>query len=271
MSTLAQQQQALLQSVRAASFDDAIENIANYVYGTAARGLKAYQANGHAMAERALRAAYPVLTQLLGPESLDALARAFWHSHPPVRGDLAQWGDGLADFVRAAEQLAGEPYLPDVVSVEWALHVCTGAADQAMDAASFALLTQQDPDDLTLRLAPGCAVVPSAWPVASIVSAHLEAQGCVPDLRQVGQRLRAGVAETALVWRADWQPRVREALAGEAEFVRALLVGRSLGAAMDAAPALDFNAWLPLAAQTQLLLGAQLVAPGVFPLTESSP
>jgi hypothetical protein len=255
MSTLAEQQQALLAALLAHPAQDAIETIATHVTKPWARGLKAYQTNGHALAERALQAAYPVLTQLLGEDSLGDLARAFWHARPPVCGDLARWGAGLAAFVAASEQLADEPYLADVARVEWALHHSTSAADQPGDPTSFSLLMQHDPAQLHMRLAPGCAVLPSAWPVVSIVNAHLEA---TPSLEEAGQRLRAGVTETALVWRAGLQPRVREAMAGEADFLTTLLAGRSLSAALDAAPALDFNAWLPLAVQSQLLLGVSL-------------
>jgi len=204
-----------------------------------------------------VQAAYPVLTQLLGVESLSALARALWHAHPPLRGDLAQWGGELADFVRVSEQLATEPYLADVARVEWALHRSASAANPTPDHASFALLLQHDPAALQLRLAPGCVVVPSQWPVASIVGAHLEqTPGQHLDLREVRLRLRAGVAEAAVIWRAELRPCVREAVAGEAAFVAALLDGLSLGAALDAAPTLDFNAWLAMAVQTRLLLGA---------------
>lgn len=262
MSTLASQQQALLDALFVWPPDDATNNIAFYTSNTWLRGLKVYQANGHALAERALQAAYPVLTQLLGQESLCALARAFWHAHPPVRGDLAQWGAELPDFVRASEQLVGEPYLADVATVEWALHLSASAANQEADAASFALLMQRDPSELHLRLAPGCAVVQSAWPVASIVGAHLDhSPGHPLDLREVGLRLRAAVAEAAVVWRVDLRPRVRAALPGEADFMLAQLKGYGLGDALDAAPALDFNAWLPLAVQTHLLLGAQTLDP----------
>lgn len=258
MSTLASQQQALLDALFAWPPDDATNNIAFHTGNTWLRGLKVYQANGHALAERALQAAYPVLTQLLGQESLCALARAFWHAHPPVRGDLAQWGAELANFVRASEQLGDAPYLADVVTVEWALHRSASAANQEADAASFALLTQLDPSELQLCLAPGCAVAQSRWPVASIVAAHLNHRpDSDPDLREAGRRLRAGVAEAAVVWRAGLQPRVRAAFPGETDFMLALLNGLGLGAALDAAPALDFNAWLPLAVQTHLLLGAQ--------------
>lgn len=256
MRILAAQQQALLDALFNWPADSAAKNIAEYATDMGARGLKAYKANAHALAERSLLAAYPVLAQLLGEESFPALARAFWHAHPPLRGDVAQWGAGLADFVRPSAQLADDPYLADVASVEWALHLCASAANQTSDTASLTLLMQHEPDELHLRLAPGCAVVPSAWPVASIVTAHLNGS---PSLQEAGRRLQAGVAEAAVVWRADLQPRMREALAGEVAFVPALLSGQALGAALDAAPALDFNAWLPLAVQTRLLLGVRAV------------
>ena len=258
MSTLALQQQALLDALFAWPAAEATQDLAAHVSAPSARGLKVYQANGHALAERALQAAYPVLAQLLGDESLCALARAFWHEQPPLRGDLAQWGDGLARFVASSAQLADEPYLADVASVEWALHRCANAADQGADPASLALLLHHDPNALQLMLAPGCLVLASDWPVASILGAHRD---LVPDFAEVGQRLRGGVAEAALVWRARLQPCVRAARAGEADFVQAVLAGRPLDQALDSAPALDFNAWLPNAVQSGLLLGARLVAP----------
>ena len=63
------------------------------------RGLMVNQANGHALAERCLRAAYPVIAQLIGAGSFNALARDLWHSEPPRCGDLAQWGDALPAFL----------------------------------------------------------------------------------------------------------------------------------------------------------------------------
>ena len=252
MSALAAQQQALLDALLVWPRDDDVEKRAISVSRTGARGLKAYQANGHALAERALQAAYPVVTQLLGAESLQALARAFWHAQPPRCGDMAQWGEGLAAFLGASAQLAETPYLADVARVEWALHTCASAADQAADPASFALLMTHDPAELRLVLAPGCQVLTSAWPVASLMDAHRLGN---PSLAEAGQRVREAVAETALVWRAGLRPAVREARAGEAAWVAALLAGQTLAPALDGAPALDFNAWLPHAVQTQLLLG----------------
>ena len=289
MTALARQQQALLAALFAWPRDQAMLNIANYVYDTRARGLKVYQSNGHVLAGRTLRAAYPVLAQLLGADSFAALARAHWHAHPPARGDLAQWGGDLAGFISVSEQLLEEPYLADVARVEWALHTCAGCADRAPEPATFQLLMDHHPAALRLVLAPGCALLHSAWPVASIVTAHrhtnsdakadvhVAAHGAVkapvdvdipahgrPPVHAlsrfdaVGEKLRAGVAETAVVWRAGFQPQVREALPGETKLLAALLDNCSLDDAVGSDASLDFNAWLPMAVQTGLLLGAEL-------------
>lgn len=261
MSRLATQQQALVGALFSLPSDNGIKKIANYVVDTGYRGLKAYQMNARALAERVLQSAYPVLAQLLGDESFAALARAFWHASPPVKGDLAQWGGVLADFVHASEQLADEPYLPDVARVEWAMHASAGRADRAADPATFQWLMTGDPERLRLVLAPGCQVVCSLWPVVSIITAHLADS---PVFDGVSRKLNDRTAEDAVVWRMGHQPRVREALSGEAGLLAALRIGGSLDTALQSAPGLDFNAWLPLAVQTGLLLAVEPI--GVDPV-----
>ena len=251
-SNLAAQQQALLNALLAWPADDAMKEVAALAHPPSGRGLKAYQANGHALAERAVQAAYPVLTQLLGEQSMGALARAFWHAHPPVCGDVARWGAGLADFVQSSEQLADEPYLADVARVEWALHQSASAADQSLDSASFALLTRQDASALRLRLAPGCALVSSSWPVVSIITAHLDAS---PTLEEAGRRLRAGLAECAVVWRQGLRPQLAACSPAETAFVQAVLAGASLLSALEHSGGLAFDQWLPAAVQGGLVVG----------------
>ena len=251
MTTLAAQQQLLLDALLAWPAGDAIKNIATHAQDPRARGLKVYQANGHALAHSALQAAYPVVAQLIGDEGFADLARALWHAQPPARGDVACWGDGLAGFLQTSAQLQDEPYLPDVARVEWALHACAAAPDVEPDLTTLSLLTTHEPEHLQLRLAPGCAVVRSPWPVASIVGAHLEGS---PSMQEAGAQLRRGEAQDAVVWRAGLRPRVRLALAGECDALQLLMGGGSLARALDAAPELDFGQWLPLAVQTGLVM-----------------
>jgi Putative DNA-binding domain len=241
--SLAQTQNSLLERIFAASAE------------TPSRGLAAYRANAHASAERALLTAYPVLAQLMGPENFAYLARDFWHQCPPKRGDLAQWGSALPQFLAASTQLADTPYLADVAAIEWALHACANAADAEPDLASFAALTQHAPDALTLRLAPGAQVLRSVYPAAAITLAHL-GQG---TLDEAAAMLRAGLAHHALVWRQGYAPRLRVLTEPELPFVDALRAGHSLAQALNMTSAdFDFSVWLAAQVRSGLLLGVAL-------------
>jgi hypothetical protein len=194
----------------------------------------------------------------VGDEAFSALSGDFWHIDPPMLGDLAQWGGDLPAFLQHNLQLAGEPYLADVARVEWALHQCALAADCAADLASLALLSTADASALTLRLASGTAMVTSEFPVASIVTAHLHAD---PSLEQAGRMLRDGSAETALVWRQGYRPRVSACGPAEATLLEHILRGSDLLTALEHAPGIAFSAWLTRAVQCGLVLGVAAKGP----------
>lgn len=261
MSALVTRQAALLAALlappRGAHSQTATAALTAALSGRWQRGLAAYQANGHALAERSLLAAYPVVAALVGEDSFAALARDFWHHHPPVRGDLAHWGDALPAFVTSSPQLADVPYLADVARAEWALHRAAGAADALADPASFALLGTTDPEVLTLRLPPGTAVVVSDWPVASLVAAHRHG---TPTLEAVATLVQARQGECAVVWRQDLRPRIGPCSQAAAALLQALLRGAPLLASLDAALAIndrfDLGPWLQAAATEGLALGA---------------
>lgn len=268
-----QEQQALLQLVLGAADGAGLSRWLSA--GDAAqarraqRGLQAYRANGQALAERALAAAYPVLVQLVGAENFAALARHFWAIHPPFCGDMACWGDLLGSFIGASTQLANDPYLADVAQLEWHMHLAGSAADVPPDPASFARLATEDPARITLILGAGVALLASPYPVASIVTAHF-AGG--PSLQQAGQWLSEGRAEHVLVWRQGLQTRVRVSTATEHRLLEALMASQpllnaleTLDDALDTVP-FDFNAWLSEAVQTGLVMGVYSL-----PTTEGNP
>jgi hypothetical protein len=278
MHSLAAQQSALLQTLFAdpgtLSSENTMHLIAIQAINTPARGinevknrgLQVYHANAEVLALRSLQASYPVVHQLIGDDAFALLARDLWHHAPPTHGDVAQWGGGLADLISRIPQLAEEAYLPDVARIEWALHQAATAADAVADLASLALLTQHDPDALTLQLAPGTAVLHSPLPAASVVTAHLYAS---PTFEVVGQKLRALIPESTLVWRQGLRPMAAACPQADALFVQSLLQGGSLTAALEAAiadaaavassSAFDFNLWLPQAAHNGLLQSARLL------------
>lgn len=278
MHSLAAQQSALLQTLFAKPGSLHPENTMHFIayesINTPARGvnkgknrgLQVYQANAEVLAVRSLQASYPVVNQLIGDAAFAMLARDLWHHAPPARGDVAQWGGGLADLISNMSQLVEEAYLPDVARIEWALHQAATATDAVADLASLALLTRHDPDTLTLQLAPGAAVLYSPHPATSVVTAHLYAS---PALDDVGHKFRVQTPESALVWRQGLRPRVACCPQADALFVQTLLRGGSLVAAHEAAGAevdapapdshFDFSIWLPQAAQNGLLVAACLL------------
>lgn len=221
------------------------------------RGIHVYQANAAVLAERTLSSTFPVLAQLIGTTSFEPLARYFWRQHPPQRGDMGQWGEPLAEFLDAAPQLANEPFLGDVARVEWALHRAACAADAALNAASFSLLSEDSPQPVSLAVSPGAYTLESRYPVTSIINAHLSSE---PTLAEVAEWLRIGRGEHALVWRQGFKPRVRTSSAAECALINGLLQSLSLDAALSLAliqdPAFDFNTWLGQAVQTGLVFGA---------------
>ena len=263
MNTLMLQQQSLLDALFARpgspQATSALHQLNTWIEPRASRGLMAYQANGHALAERCLPAAYPVVAQLIGQDSVHALARDLWHRHPPVGGDLAQWGDALPAFLSDNEQLAEARYLADVARVEWALHRAASAPDAEADLPSFGRLSTEDPESLTLWLAPGTALIPSDWPVVSLVTAHTTGG---PTLAEAGQRLRDRLGETALVWRQGWRPCVVACPTSALGMLQALLHGAALTDALGRATAdVDFSDWLTHAVRSGLVIGVADATP----------
>ena len=275
---LVQDQQALLRAVLGGQSDDALGALVGSSVSNPSgaaekslnrRGLQAYQSHGLALAERALGAAYPVIAQLLGDENFSALAQHFWRQHPPACGDMAQWGEGLANFLAAAPQLAAEPYLADVARVEWALHRASFAADASPDLASFACLSAEPPATPSLTLSPGVWLLASAFPVASLIHAHLSPSDDKKlALAHSVTLLECGMGENALVWREGFRAQVKCVSGAEQALLAALLAGDPLDAALTKAggaeiphgqPAFDFTEWLENAVKIGLVTGASLI------------
>ena len=255
----AQRQQQLLAVLRGDAPLDAIAARLRDTAPRAQRGLQAYAANAGALAERALSAAFPTIAQLVGEAPFRALARAYWQAHPPVRGDMAQWGHALPGFVAADPQLADEPYLADVAQLDWAVHQAEQASDLEDTATGLDLLAAEEPDGLRLRLAAGTALMASAHPVATIWLAHRST--AADRFEPVREAFAQGQGEHALVWRPGYKAQVSVLPAAAAGFTFAVLAGLSLGQALDAAgPDFRFEPWLLAALQHGWLASVDTLA-----------
>lgn len=200
------------------------------------RGLAAYRNNLRALSAQALAVPFARLRDELGEDEFASLAWTFWRHHPPVLGDLGQWGGALAGFlVERAGEASG---LPDLARLDWALHQAERAEDAELDAESLSLLGTTPPDQLWLQLRPGVTLLAQ----------------------------RAG---PVLVWRRGWRGESQPLSAGAAAFVRALLSGVNLADALEgfevkgsgAQTDFDFGAWLQAALQNAWLQGVRPAPP----------
>ncbi len=217
------------------------------------RGWQVYQANAHAGAARALASAFPTVRALVGEASFEAMARAYWHACPPVRGDLSWLGEGLPEFIDTAECLADEPYLADSARLDWALHRCEAAADtDPAGLASLSALADAPPDKLRLWLAPGARLIRSAHPIVAVWKAHQAlSDGAVDPFAPVREAFANRRGECAWVRREGWRAGVEAVDEPTAAFIDALAPDAgsphagSLAQALHAAgPGWRFDAWL---------------------------
>ena len=269
----AQRQQQLLRALWRADAAQALQPWVADAGPRFTRGLQAYQAHAGALAERALAAAYPTVQQLLGDAPFGALARTLWRQHPPEQGDADTWGAGLAVFMSQAEDLAGEPYLPDVARLEWAVHLASRAADDDEPPAGLQRLADTDPAALWLLPRAGSALVVSPHPVVLLWQAHQPAALQLPDrFGPVQQALAQGQGQAALVWRQGWRVAVEALDEGETALCQSVLQGQHLAGALEqatshGAPEADrsFEAWLLRQLARGWLAGASTTMPSLAP------
>jgi hypothetical protein len=183
-------------------------------------GRRAYRANVRGNWSAALAGAYPIVRKIVGEAFFEVLAREYARAHGSPSGDLNEYGTGLDEFV--ADFVKDLPYLPDVARMEWLAHRAYYAADR----------TAFDPSRIhALRLAPGCALLESPWPLARIWEVH---QDDYPG--EVAVDLDGG-AQRILVHRPRWRAQVQALDAGDYLFLKSLDAG--LGSALQAAVAAD--------------------------------
>ncbi len=239
------------------------------------RGWQAYRAHASALAERALSAAYPTVSQTVkaaaGEGAWAALAKALWREASPASGDVAAWGGALAAFLHRSSQwcelLIDFPHLAALAKTEWALHRCAALPDAQPALPGLALLAEADPANLWLMLAPGTEIVAEADGVATALATATDATAAAdlsgPAEHAVTLSLHPldEAAHAIVVWRQGFKPCWRGASAAEAAFVQAVLRGESLSQSLNDALGVnalfDFQAWLVLAVQNGLLLAAQ--------------
>ena len=207
-----------------------------------------YRGNLTSTWSKALAAAYPVIAQLVGEEFFAALAREYGRAHPSASGDLNRFGADFETFLRGFEHVRDLPYLPDMARLEWQLHRIHYAPHaEALQAQD---IDPQTVEQRSFRWQATAQLFASQWAVVPLWLAHQTATGTAfPQVMDEPSH--------ALLSRPEWTAQVTPLQAPEYAALQSIQNGETVGAALDAAFALDehFN----VAASLQQWLRQQIL------------
>lgn len=225
---------------------------------TDALGLRAYQINAQATAQRVLSTTYPTIAAMLGADTLNALALILWQQQAPGSGDLGDWGGALPELLAAHPDLQPWPWLADSARLDWARHLCERSFDAELDSDSLQRLGDTAPEHIHLRLKPCVQVLPSNWPIAALWDAHQ----LPADAQQAAatQALSQAAIGSVVIWRNPWQVQMLCLTGAQADWMARLSANTTNNASTltvapnnapnladmldQALPDFDFTAWL---------------------------
>lgn len=115
---------------------------------------------------------FPRVASLLGPERFADAACAYLARHPSTCPSVRHVGRGFADFLAAAPEAAGMPFLADLARLEWArLEVFDAPDAEPLGVEDLRQVAPADWPRLTLRLVPAVVLLRSAWRIHDLWAA----------------------------------------------------------------------------------------------------
>ncbi|OWT76920.1 MULTISPECIES: DUF2063 domain-containing protein [unclassified Achromobacter] len=187
----------------------------------------------------AVRAIYPAVERITGPDFFRAMARQYVRSCPPAGPLLHDYGREFAVFIENYRYARDMPWLADVARIERAWLDAYHAQDHAVVQAG--VLADLDPGMLgRLRLVahPAARVLRSRYPAVTIFSANKQGGATIP--------VCSSAAEDCLVTRPEADVIVSSLPPGGAAFLQSLMQDRNLAdavaAALEDAPTFDLGA-----------------------------
>jgi hypothetical protein len=181
----------------------------------------------------ALLATYPVLAKIVGLPFFREAARSYVRGHPSGSGDLNEYGAEFADFIAAYPYGRELGFLADVARLEWLVQETYYAPDPApVDLSHLAACPPEHCGRLRFGLTSAFARLDSPWPLVDIWRVNA-------DHHQGDMTVDFSHGSRTLILRRDGLVHVEALGDGEAVFVDALTVTRTLAEAAGLALAAD--------------------------------
>ncbi|MBO9449987.1 putative DNA-binding domain-containing protein [Tropicibacter sp. R16_0] len=195
----------------------------------AGRRFNVYRNNVAVSLTEAMHQAFPVITKLLGAQNMDGLAGIFLRQYPPSSPLMMHYGDAFPDFLAGMQQLSHLGYLPDVARLELALRRSYHAADSTAISPEALAIDPEILMEATIEFAPAMQLIRSDWPIASIWTFNT----------QDGSPKPQAVAEDVLITRVEFDPEPHVLPSGGADWIDALMAGKTIGEAHEIAEGLS--------------------------------
>ncbi|MCZ7658679.1 MAG: DNA-binding domain-containing protein [Xanthobacteraceae bacterium] len=237
------------------------EGVVSHTGAPPVRRFAVYRNNVVVSLIEALRARFPAVARIVGPEFFAAMARLYAAAHPPASPVMMWFGEALPEFLASFPPARELPYLPDVARLEAAHTRAYHAADAApVDPARFAALGEAA-GAARVALHPSAAILRSAHPVVTIWAMNTGATPLAPIADWRG--------EDALVMRPALDVEVRALPPGGAAFLEGLAAGAPLAAAIEAG--LHETAEFDVSRNLAGLIGAGLAVDLLIDATTGTP
>lgn len=184
----------------------------------------------------ALRAAFPVVARLVGPEFFGAMARTHALRSLPASPVLLAYGADFPDFIGRFEPAAVLPYLADVAKLEWHWLESYHAADAAsLAVAELQCVPRERLPGLRLTLHPSARVLSFEHPALTIWRTHRE--------DEPAPLMLDAAREAVLLVRPCAHVEAIDLASGAVAFLTSLQAGlrvsEAAGIAMETQPGLD--------------------------------
>jgi len=187
----------------------------------------------------ALAATYPAVQRITGVESFRTMARFHIRAAPPTSPLLFEYGRDFPAFIERYEHAQHIPWLADTARIERAWLDAYHAPDAPpLSPDVLATVPSQRLGDLVFGAHPATCIVRSAYPAVAIFAMNRIEGPITP--------LQSSTAEDALIIRPDMDVAVRLLPPGGAAFLKSLIDGATLAAAVATAfaetPSFDLSA-----------------------------
>lgn len=218
------------------------------------KGIEIYRRNLQATAAKALQITFPTVTQQIGERMMSAIAGMMLTKQPPHKGDWAEWGGGLPNFLTSLPELEEYPFVSESALLDLALHHGERAINQHFDEQSIYLLTEYDLDEIYIDLNRAVQFFTCKYPV-------IELRNLNSDDQLANERLQAKFSaedfkQNVLVFRPHLKAEVKEINRVELEWLTLMAKQVSIGHAVKlmSDTTFDFSKWLPQAIQQNLIV-----------------